>query len=56
MKRAIVCPCGHHMEAKNDTELYHVVRNHVDNTHPELNLKKQDILNMIDEKAYDQPD
>lgn len=53
MKRAIVCPCGHRMEAANDEELYKVVRHHVDEKHPELNFNKKDILNMIKEKAYD---
>lgn len=50
--RAIVCPCGHRMEAANDAELYKVVRRHVDEHHPELNLSKDDITAMIKEKAY----
>ena len=53
MKRRIVCPCGHPMKAANDDELYGVVREHVDEKHPELNYSREDIMNMIKREAED---
>ncbi|MBV9928079.1 MAG: hypothetical protein JOZ96_23880 [Acidobacteria bacterium] len=53
MKRKIVCPCGHPMQAADDEELYKVVRRHVDEFHPELNYSKDDIMNMIAQEAMD---
>jgi len=53
MKREIVCPCGHPMQAVNDEELYRVVRKHVDENHPELNYSKDDIITMIKQEAKD---
>lgn len=52
-KRGIVCPCGHPMEATDDEDLFKVMRQHVDEQHPEKNLSRQDLLTMIDEKAFD---
>lgn len=56
MKRGIVCPCGHPMEADDDAALYHVVRKHVDDKHPELNYSRQDVEGLIKEKAFDAPE
>lgn len=53
MKRRIVCPCGHPMQAANDEELYKTVRGHVDEKHPELNYSREDIMNMISQEAKD---
>lgn len=53
MKRQVVCPCGHPMQAANDEELYKVVRTHVDEKHPELNYSKDDIIQMIKREAED---
>ena len=40
------------MEAPTDRELYRVVRQHVDDRHPELNYSRENIEAMIAEKAY----
>ena len=51
--RTIVCPCGHPMTAKDDEQLLRVVRNHVDDVHPDLNYSDGDVEQMIREDAED---
>ena len=60
--RAVDCGCGHRMQAVADDrdkssmplgeKLFQLVREHVDETHPELNLSNRDIWILLAEKAY----
>lgn len=51
MAREITCPCGHKMQAPDDKALYAVVRDHIDEKHPELNYSREDIEGMIRAEA-----
>jgi len=53
MKRRLVCPCGHPMQAANDEDLYKIVRDHVDEQHPERNFSRDDIMKLIKQEAED---
>jgi hypothetical protein len=48
--RAIDCPCGHRLEG---TELFRVVREHVDGDHPELQRTDEQLRERITNDAYD---
>jgi predicted small metal-binding protein len=34
--RAIGCPCGHHIEAADDAELFGLCREHIAEHHPDM--------------------
>jgi predicted small metal-binding protein len=52
MRREILCDCGHVMRAKNDEELFDIVRRHVDDKHIDLGYSDQDVLELIAKDAY----
>lgn len=54
--RALDCECGHHLEAPNERELTARVREHVEYSHPEMQLGEEGIQKLVSEKSYDQPD
>lgn len=47
-KRGIRCPCGHWMQARDDEDLFLVVRQHVDDHHSEFNYSDRQIEEMIE--------
>jgi predicted small metal-binding protein len=51
--RAIECPCGHHLEAADDEELFRLAREHVDRDHPEMRRTDAQIRERIAADAYD---
>ena len=51
--RAIDCPCGHHLEAADDEELFRIAREHVDRDHPEMERSDEQIHQRITADAYD---
>jgi predicted small metal-binding protein len=51
--RAIECPCGHHVEAGDDEELFRLCREHVDRDHPEMSRSDEQIRERITAGAYD---
>jgi MFS family permease len=51
--RAIDCPCGHHLEAVDDVELFRLAREHVDRDHPEMRRSDDEIRQRIAADAYD---
>ncbi len=53
MRRAMDCQCGHHVEARDDEELYEKVKQHVDDEHHDLRLTNEQIRELIRTKAYD---
>ena len=53
--RAIECPCGHHLKAETDDELFRHAREHVDRDHPEMERSDDDIRARVAADAYDLP-
>jgi predicted small metal-binding protein len=51
--RAIDCPCGHHLEAADDDELFRLAREHVDRDHPEMQRTDAEIRARLAADAYD---
>jgi predicted small metal-binding protein len=51
--RAINCPCGHHIEAGDDEELFRLAREHVDRDHPEMERSDAQIRERVAADAYD---
>ena len=51
--RAIECPCGHHLEGRDDDELFRLAREHVDRDHPELERSDEQLRARISADAYD---
>ena len=51
--RAIECPCGHHLEGKDDNELFRLAREHVDSDHPDLKRTDDELRARISADAYD---
>lgn len=54
--RVIDCQCGTTLKAANDEDLAKSVRNHVDESHPEMDLSDDQVENMVAEEAYDAED
>ena len=52
-RRKVTCQCGHPMEAKNDADLFKIVRRHVDDKHPDLGYTDQDIRDLIASEGVD---
>ena len=50
--RAYECECGQHLEAADDEELLNKVREHVNQVHPDMNLKDEQLHAMIADGAY----
>jgi predicted small metal-binding protein len=51
--RAIDCPCGHHLEAETDDELFRLAREHVDRDHPEMQRTDEQIWQRVKDDAYE---
>jgi hypothetical protein len=50
--RAIECPCGHHLEAADDDELFGLAREHVDRDHPEMERSDEQLRERVAADAY----
>ena len=51
--RAIDCPCGHHLEADDDEQLFRLCREHVDHDHPEMQRSDEQLRERLAADAYD---
>jgi rhodanese-related sulfurtransferase len=51
--RAIDCPCGHHLEAADDEELFRLCRDHVEREHPEMQRTDAQIRARVAADAHD---
>ena len=51
--RAIDCPCGHHLEARDDQELFRLCREHVDREHPDMRRTDAQIRERVAADAHD---
>ena len=52
--RVMECACGQPLMAADDKELFEMARNHMNLEHPEKEVSDEQILNLIEAKAYDQ--
>lgn len=50
--RALECPCGEHLEARNDTDLLEAAKRHADEEHPGQ-YAEADLKVLVDTAAYD---
>lgn len=50
--RAVDCPCGEHLEARNDTELMESVKRHNGDAH-DGTYSDADLRVLVDTAAYD---
>lgn len=53
--RAIDCPCGHHLEAVDDEELFRRARAHLNEHHPDMQRTDDQLRQRIAADAYDTP-
>ena len=51
--RAVDCPCGHHLEAADDEELFRLAREHIDRDHPEMDRTDEQVRRRIAADAFD---
>ena len=54
--RVIDCQCGTTLQAANDEDLAKAVRDHVDESHPDMDLSDDQVQEMVAEEAYDAED
>jgi predicted small metal-binding protein len=54
--RMLDCPCGRTLQAATDDELVGVVREHVEEEHPDMEMGDDQIRGMIGEQAYSASD
>ena len=54
--RVIDCQCGTTLQAANDEDLAKAVRDHVDESHPEMDLSDDEVQEMVAENAYEAGD
>ncbi|HEX5896998.1 MAG TPA: hypothetical protein VFY47_11790 [Thermoleophilaceae bacterium] len=54
--RVLDCQCGTTLKAANDEDLASSVRDHVNESHPDLDLSDDQIQEMVAEQAYDADD
>ena len=54
--RVIDCQCGTTLKAANDEDLASVVREHVNEEHPDMDLSDEQVQEMVAEQAYDAED
>ena len=50
--RAVDCPCGEHLEARNDSELMQAEKDHANEAHPG-EYSDADLRILVDTAAYD---
>ena len=51
--RGIDCPCGHHLEADTDDELFRMARDHIERDHPEMERSDEQLRERVAADAYD---
>jgi predicted small metal-binding protein len=54
--RVIDCQCGTTLKAANDEDLERSVRDHVEESHPDMDLSDDQVREMVAEQAYDAQD
>jgi hypothetical protein len=54
--RVIDCECGKTLQAANDEDLAAVVRAHVADDHPDMDLSDDQVRELVSSRAYDASD
>ena len=54
--RVIDCQCGKTVQAANDEDLAQAVRDHVEESHPDMELTDDQVQEMVEQQAYDAED
>jgi hypothetical protein len=54
--RVIDCECGKTLQAANDKDLSHAVREHVAEDHPDMDLSDEQARELVSSQAYDAQD
>ena len=54
--RVIDCDCGKTLQAANDEDLAKVVRDHVAEDHPDMEMSDDQVEEFVSAKAYDAQD
>jgi predicted small metal-binding protein len=54
--RVIDCNCGKTLQAANDDDLARVVKEHVEVSHPEMDLNDDQVAEFVEARAYDAED
>jgi predicted small metal-binding protein len=54
--RVIDCQCGKTLQAANDEDLTDEVREHVGESHPDMQLTDDQLREMVEQQAYDAED
>ncbi|HZY56612.1 MAG TPA: DUF1059 domain-containing protein [Rubrobacteraceae bacterium] len=49
---AMDCPCGYHIEADDEEQLFEQAREHVDRDHSEMDLSDEQLRGILAEGAY----
>jgi predicted small metal-binding protein len=54
--KVIDCDCGHTLQAANDDDLASQMRDHVGESHPEMELDDEQVRNLVAARAYEASD
>jgi predicted small metal-binding protein len=54
--RVIDCDCGKTLQAANDDDLARAVREHVGESHPDMDLTDDQVHDLVASRAYDAED
>ena len=54
--RVIDCDCGKTLQAGNDDDLARCVREHVEESHPDMELSDDQVKELVGKRAYDAED
>jgi predicted small metal-binding protein len=54
--KVIDCDCGRTLQAGNDDDLATQVREHVDESHPEMELTDEQVRDLVAARAYEASD
>jgi predicted small metal-binding protein len=54
--RVIDCDCGKTLQAANDDDLERAVREHVEESHPDMSLSDDQVRELVGSRAYDAQD
>ena len=53
LMRVIDCNCGKTLQAGNDDDLARIVKEHVEESHPEMELNDDQVQEFVRARAYD---
>ena len=54
--RVLDCDCGQTLQAANDDDLITQVREHVDESHPDMEMTDEQVRELVANRAYDASD